>query len=311
MQDILNYLPEKIQDKIRENSVDKLDKIEEIRLRLERPIILKYADGEKVIKYSVTLEEVISCLQAICENSIYTYQNQIAEGFVTIKGGHRVGISGSGVMENGKIININHIYSLNFRISRQVIGSGNKILKYILDVDKNNIYNTLIVSSPGAGKTTIIRDIIRQISTGIKEIKFLAINVGVVDERGEIASLFRGIPQNEIGIKTDVIDNVPKHLGMKMLIRSMAPKVIVADEIGSNEDIEAIKYAICSGCRGLFTAHGSNFEDISLNPIIKNLIATNIIERIVFLDEANRGKIREVFALNKKNGEYERSVEKI
>lgn len=311
MQEVLNYLPEKIQDKIREYSADKLDKIEEIRLRLERPIILKYADGEKVIKYSVTLEEVISCLQAICENSIYTYQNQIAEGFVTIKGGHRVGISGSGVMENGKIININHIYSLNFRIARQVIGSGNKILKYILDVDRNNIYNTLIVSSPGAGKTTIIRDIIRQISTGIKEIKFLAINVGVVDERGEIASLFRGIPQNEIGIKTDIIDNVPKHLGMKMLIRSMAPKVIVADEIGSNEDIEAIKYAICSGCRGLFTAHGSNFEDISLNPIIKNLIATNIIERIIFLDEENKGKIKDVFSLNKKNGEYERSVEKV
>ena len=104
MQEVLNYLPEKIQDKIRENSADKLDKIEEIRLRLERPIILKYADGEKVIKYSVNLEEVISCLQAICENSIYTYQNQIAEGFVTIKGGHRVGISGSGVIENGKII---------------------------------------------------------------------------------------------------------------------------------------------------------------------------------------------------------------
>ena len=138
------------------------------------------------------------------------------------------------------------------------------------------------------GKTTLIRDIVRQISTGIKEIKFLAINVGVVDERGEIASLFRGIPQNDIGIKTDIIDNVPKSLGMKMLIRSMAPKVIVADEIGSEADIEAIKYAICSGCKGSFTAHGSNFEDISLNPIIKNLIATNIIERIIFLDEESR-----------------------
>jgi len=133
----------------------------------------------------------------------------------------------------------------------------------------------------------------------------------VVDERGEIASLYRGIPQNEVGIKTDVIDNVPKSLGMKMLIRSMSPKVIVADEIGSEEDIEAIKYAICSGCKGLFTAHGGSFEDIALNPIIKNLIATNIIERIIFLDEKTRGKIKDVFALNKKTGEYERSVEKL
>lgn len=152
MQEVLNYLPNNIAELIQENSVDKLDKIEEIRLRLARPIILKYDDGEKVIKYSVSTEEIISSLQAICENSIYTYQNQIAEGFVTIKGGHRVGISGSGVMEDGKIININHIYSLNFRIARQILGSANKVLKYILDVEKNNIFNTLIVSIPGIRK---------------------------------------------------------------------------------------------------------------------------------------------------------------
>lgn len=152
MEEVLNYLPIKIKEKIMENSSDKLDEIEEIRLRLDRPIILKYSNGEKVIKYSVTIEEMISSLQEICENSIYTYQKQIAEGFVTIKGGHRVGISGSGVMENGKIININHIYSLNFRIARQVLGASNKILKYILNLEKNNIFNTLIVSIPGARK---------------------------------------------------------------------------------------------------------------------------------------------------------------
>ena len=152
MKNILKYMPSKIAEKILENAMDKLEKIEEIRLRLERPIILKLIDGEKVIKYSVSTEEMISCLQAVCENSIYSYQNQIAEGFVTIKGGHRVGIAGSCVIENGKVININHIYSLNFRIAKQVIGSGNKILKFILNPEKNNIYNTLIVSSPGVRK---------------------------------------------------------------------------------------------------------------------------------------------------------------
>lgn len=152
MEEVLDYFPESIRENIKENAKDKLDKIEEIRLRLERPIILKFDVGEKVIKASVSTEEIISCLQAICENSIYTYQNQIADGFVTIKGGHRVGISGSGVMEAGKIININYIYSLNFRIARQVIGSGNKVLKFILDPLSNNIYNTLIVSIPGARK---------------------------------------------------------------------------------------------------------------------------------------------------------------
>lgn len=152
----------------------------------------------------------------------------------------------------------------------------------------------------GHGKTTLLRDIIRQISSGIKEIKFLAINVGIVDERGEIAALYKGVPQNDIGIKTDVLENVSKSKGLEMLIRSMAPKVVVADEIGKEEDISAIKYAVCSGCKGVFTAHGSSFEEITLNPIVKSLIAEDIIERIIFLDDNSKGKVREAFSLNKK-----------
>lgn len=309
MDEIFKYFPKKISEIIKNE--EEFSNVEEIRLRLARPIILKFIDSEKVIKYSVSSEEMISTLQAICENSIYSYQNQISEGYVTIKGGHRVGISGSCVVSEGKIININYIYSLNFRIARQIVGSSSKILKYILNTDENAIYNTLIVSSPGAGKTTILRDIVRQISSGIKEIKFLAINVGVVDERGEIAALYRGEPQNDIGIKTDILENCSKSAGMKMLIRSMAPKVIVADEVGSVEDIDAIKYAVCSGVKGIFTAHGASFEDIFLNPIIKNLLETKIIERIVFLDEKNKGKFKNVYALNKKNGEYEEAGEKL
>lgn len=311
MNEILNFFPSSIQKILLEEIKDKYRLLEEIRVRANRPIILKFTDGEKVIKHSTTSEEIISCLQAVCENSIYTYQNEIAEGFVTIRGGNRVGISGSCVIENGKIININYIYSLNFRIAREVIGSGNKILKFILDQENNNIYNTLIVSKPGSGKTTAVRDIIRQLASGIKEIKFLAINVGIVDERGEIAALYKGIPQNDIGIKTDVIENVCKAKGLEMLIRSMSPKVVVADEIGKEEDVNAIKYAICSGCKGLFTAHGASFEDISLNPIIKSLIAEDIIERIIFLDDTSKGKVREAFSLNKKLGEYEKMVNKI
>ena len=240
MEEILNYFPSNIRNIIFEEVKDKYETLEEIRLRMNRPIILKFIDNEKVIKYSVSTEEINTTLQAICENSIYTYQNEIAEGFITIKGGNRVGISGSCVIENGKVININYIYSLNFRIAREVIGAGNRILKFILDPESNNIYNTLIVSKPGSGKTTAIRDIIRQLSSGIKDIKFLAINVGIVDERGEIAALYKGNPENDIGIKTDVVENVSKSKGLEMLIRSMTPKVVVADEIGKQEDIEAI-----------------------------------------------------------------------
>lgn len=311
MEEILNYFPSNIRNIIFEEVKDKYETLEEIRLRMNRPIILKFIDNEKVIKYSINAEEINTTLQAICENSIYTYQNEIAEGFITIKGGNRVGISGSCVIEDGKVININYIYSLNFRIAREIIGAGNRILKFILDSESNSIYNTLIVSKPGAGKTTAIRDIIRQLSSGIKDIKFLAINVGIVDERGEIAALYKGNPENDIGIKTDVVENVSKSKGLEMLIRSMAPKVVVADEIGKQEDIEAIKYAICSGCKGLFTAHGSSFEDISLNPIIKNLISEGILERIVFLDDNSKGRVREAYKLNKKLGEYEKMVSKV
>ena len=211
--------------------------------------------------------------------------------------------------KNGKVININYINSLNFRISRQILGCSKNILKHILNLEENTVFTTLIVSPPGAGKTTMLRDIVKQVSSGIKDLKFKGIDVGIVDERGEIASLYKGSPQNDIGIKTDVVANVPKNIGMKMLIRSMAPKVIVADEIGSFEDVEAINYAMCSGCKGIFTAHGSNFDDIYLNCVLKNLINSHIFETIIFLDTREKGIAKEVFILNKKSSQYEKYSE--
>lgn len=156
------------------------------------------------------------------------------------------------------------------------------------------------------GKTTLLRDIIRHVSNGIKSIKFKGINIGLVDERGEIASLYKGMPENEIGIKTDVMENVCKSVGMKMLVRSMAPKVIVADEIGNKEDVESINFAMCSGCKGIYTAHGSCFEDLYLNPILKDLINSHLIEVMIFLSEREKGKSKEVYVLNKKILQYEK-----
>ena len=175
-------------------------------------------------------------------------------------------------------------------------------MEYII-VNKE-IANTLIVSKPGCGKTTILRDILRKISTGIPEMNINAKTCGIVDERGEIAAMYKGVPQNDIGILSDVIDNVSKDQGMRMLIRSMAPEVIACDEIGNKEDIEAINYAICSGAKGIFTAHGNSLEDLLLNNEIKELIEKHIIEIIVFLDDTKRGNIREVYKLNKENKTY-------
>ncbi len=310
MNSILKYFPDKINMILEQETKNESEYLEEIRIRVDKPIILKFNNSEKIIKYNVSRDEILNILQLICENSIYSYQHQIANGFITVTGGHRVGISGSCVLENDKVININYLNGLNFRISRQILNCSKHILNHILNLKSNTVYNTLIVSPPGCGKTTLLKDVIRQISNGIKDLKFTGINVGVVDERGEIASLYKGSPQNDLGIKTDVLENVSKDIGIKMLVRSMAPKVIVADEIGNFNDVEAINYAMCSGCKGIFTAHGLNFEDIYLNSVLKNLINSHIFERIIFLNPKEKGEYKEIYLLNKKNSQYEKFNEK-
>ncbi|MBR6504955.1 MAG: hypothetical protein IKT41_04525 [Clostridia bacterium] len=133
----------------------------------------------------------------------------------------------------------------------------------------------------------------------------LALNVSVIDERGEIAWVYQGAPQNNIGIRTDILSNVSKDVGMKMAIRSMAPQVIVADEIGNEKDIEAINYSLCSGVKGIFTAHGNDLQDLILNPVLKIIIDKNIFERIIVLDKDKKGEIEKIYALNKEIKQYE------
>lgn len=281
--EILKYFPSRIGQAIRNNlNIDDDKFLEEIRIRVSKPIILKLNNKETIIDYIITTEDILEILEKITENSIYSYQKQICEGFITLKGGHRVGITGNVVMENEKVININYIYSLNFRIAKQILGTSEKVINEIYH--NKQIYNTLIISSPGAGKTTLLRDLIRNIS------KYKT--VGVVDERGEIAAMYKNEPQNDMGLKVDILNNVNKALGMKMLVRSMAPDVICADEIGTKEDIEAIKYAVTSGVKGIFTAHGDSIESIKKSPILKELIELNVIEKIIVLDKNDRKKIK-------------------
>ena len=270
-----------------------MELLEEIRVRNNLPLICKIGQADKVLNYKILTEDINYIFQKICENSIYTYQNQIANGYITIQGGNRVGIVGTAVLHEDKVTNFNYISGLNFRISRQILGCSNSIMQKIINKEQNTIYNTLIISMPGMGKTTLLRDIIRNISNGIEGLIDGA-NIAVIDERGEISATFKGIMQNDLGIRTDVVNDIPKHIGMRLAIRSMSPKVLAADEIGSKEDSEAINYAMCCGVKGIFTAHGESIEDVCKNPELKELINNKTIERVVLIKNSG-------FEDNKKN----------
>ncbi len=286
LEQILKYFPNQI-DSLLRNTLEQDNQfqkdLQEIRIRVQRPILLKMKQADLVIDYKIKASEILQILERLCENSIYAYKNQICEGFLTIKGGHRIGITGTAVMEEGRILNIKYITSFNFRIAREVINCSKAILPEVIDRHNHTIYNTLIVSPPGKGKTTMLRDLIRNVSNGIEEFHFKGMTCGVVDERGEIAAMYKGAPQNDVGIRTDIIENIQKSKGMKMLIRSMAPEVIACDEIGSKEDVQAIQEAITAGVKGIFTMHGRNIEDIKNNPLIYDLMETKQIEKVIFL----------------------------
>lgn len=292
---VLDYLPATIKEKIIIDDYSKEELecvVEEIRLRAEKPLMIKIKQETRIIDYIVKQQEILQAFERICENSIYSYRKQICDGYITIKGGNRVGIVGSAVVDNGQVININYISSLNFRIAKQSIGCSNFIIQDIIDENTGMIHNTLIASPPGCGKTTLLRDIVRNISNGIENINLKGRTVGVVDERGEIAAMYKGIAQNDIGIRTDVIDNMPKPEAMRLLVRSMSPEVIVCDEIGSVDDIKAIDYAMCCGVKGIFTAHGNSLEEINRNSELARLLNKHIFERIILLNPEKRGDAR-------------------
>jgi len=278
-EEILKYFPIEIRNAILLCGGINLDELCEIRIRVNREIILRDRIRDYIVKrnekdFIISKESILRIFESICNNSVYAFTDEIANGFITIFGGHRVGISGKALYKNEKIYSIKDISGLNFRIAREIIGAADKIIPEIKV--NNEFVNTLIISPPGLGKTTLLRDLIRQISNA-------GYNVSIVDERSEIAACFLGVPQNDIGIRSDVMDLVGKADGIKMMVRSMRPDFIATDEIGTDSDAEAIMYALNSGVKVIATAHGNRVEDLYKSKKMTELLKNNIFEKIILI----------------------------
>lgn len=273
------------------------DEIQEIKLRAGKPLIVIYKGKEKmVLQKVVTKEEIRETMEYISNYSLYAYEQELKQGFITIEGGHRVGMAGQVIMEEGRIKSLKYISSINIRVSHEVKSCADQIFPYI--TYNKQMYHTLLISPPRCGKTTLLRDMIRQVSNGNAWVK--GCTVGVVDERSELGSCYLGNPQNDIGVRTDILDRCPKADGMIMLIRSMAPQVLAVDEIGVKEDVHAIEYAMHCGCKMLATAHGDSMEELMRKPIFETIIQKKRFERYVIL--SNYRRIGGIEAIYDENG---------
>lgn len=283
LQDILDVLPNNIKSFVM--NVKNLNDLQEIRLRINKPLILQIGQNEVLSSLAVTNEDVKNTIKRMSNYSIYAIEDELKQGYVTIKGGHRVGVCGNCVIEKNKIKTMKNVSSLNIRICREVLGCSKKIMSYI--IEENSIYNTLIISPPKCGKTTLIRDVVRNISNGMSDIRFKGRKVCVIDERSEICACSDGIPQLDVGIRTDVLDNCPKSDGIMMAIRSMAPDIIACDEIGSYEDVSSIIAALNCGINLITSIHGFGVEDIYNRSVFQNIIENKVFQRAVVLSCKN------------------------
>lgn len=253
-----------------ETLLGNIDGIQEIHLRSNQPLILRQHGKDVMIDcegkscrdkkraFRVMPGDIQESMAYICQYSLYAYEDEMRHGFITVQGGHRIGVAGQVIHADGGVQSITHISSLNIRVSHEIKGCGEGVFSWLWE--GNLPCHTLIVSPPGGGKTTLLRDFIRLFSDGFG--KYPGISVSLIDERSEVGASYLGVPQNDMGMRTDILDGCPKAEGIMMMVRSMGPQMVAFDELGGEADIRAVDYAVHSGCKVLTTLHGRDMQDV-------------------------------------------------
>lgn len=292
LKEVLAYLPPGLEKILLYLEQQDCRELEEIRLRVGRPLLLLINDRECTLDgmgqlhneldrgYIVSEDDLRRTIACLMDNSLYAFEEDINRGFITIPGGHRVGLAGQVLAQGGEIRRVKDFSSLCIRLAREVPGCARPIFNSICPRPRE-ILNTLIISPPRCGKTTILRDVARFLSSGGGS--WPGCNVALIDERSELAGSYQGIPQLNVGPRTDVLDGCPKHLGMSMALRALSPRVIITDELGSQEDVEAVRECVNAGVQVVSTVHASSMEELQRRPMLKELLNLKVFSLAVFL----------------------------
>lgn len=297
MNNVIKLLSNNLRNIVSRNLTLLSNDVVEIRLRVNSPVLIKKVKFDFFLEedYKINKRDIDETISNFTRNSIHAFEKEIRSGYITIGGGHRVGLGGDCIYENNRFNGFKNITSLNIRIAREYPGCSENYIKYFIN-SKKVIYNTLIIGPPLSGKTTFIRDLTAKLSDGVKSLNFEGSDIALIDERGEISSVYNGEAQMYVGKRTDILSYCMKRDGFFMSIRALSPKVIISDELGSQDDFEIVQYALKSGVNIITTAHGYSLEDVKKNIYMKNIIENNFFHRALILKSSKRPCIvKEVF----------------